>query len=50
MVAKKQGILKQMPCEICGNLKTDAHHDDYTKPLEVKWLCRKHHAEHHREK
>lgn len=35
-------------CEVCGAVKVEAHHDDYTKPLEVRWLCRKHHAEHHR--
>ena len=48
MVAKKQGILKQMPCQVCGNTKTEAHHDDYKKPLDVTWLCKKHHLEHHK--
>ena len=41
------GTIARMPCEVCGNSKVDAHHDDYTKPLEIRWLCRKHHAEHH---
>lgn len=40
--------LKKQPCEICGNPRTDGHHDDYSKPLAVTWLCRKHHAERHR--
>lgn len=35
------------PCEVCGDPKSDAHHEDYSKPLEVIWLCRKHHAERH---
>lgn len=30
-------------CEVCGILKTEAHHDDYLKPLEVRWLCKPHH-------
>jgi len=32
---------------ICGEKKAHGHHDDYTKPLAVKWLCRKHHEELH---
>jgi len=41
--------LKKQPCEYpnCGKLKTEAHHFDYSKPLEVNWLCKKHHAEFH---
>lgn len=28
-------------CENCQGIKPlDAHHDDYSKPLEIKWLCR----------
>ena len=36
----------KMPCEICGQ-KAHAHHDDYAKPLEVRWLCALHHHRHH---
>lgn len=39
--------LKRLPCEVCSEQKTEAHHDDYNKPLEVRWLCRKHHREFH---
>lgn len=41
--AKKRGDLIQKPCLLCGEEKTEAHHPDYTKPLEVIWYCRKHH-------
>lgn len=42
------GKLIKKPCEICGTTKdVHAHHDDYARPLEVRWLCRKHHDEHH---
>jgi hypothetical protein len=45
----RNGRLKRLPCEKCGILKTEAHHDDYSKPLDVRWLCRAHHAELHRQ-
>lgn len=44
--AKQEGLIQQEPCESCGSA-AEAHHDDYTKPLEVRWLCRRHHAELH---
>lgn len=45
--AIRDGRLVKQPCEICGETKVEAHHPDYEKPLEVNWLCSKHHAEHH---
>jgi hypothetical protein len=44
----RQGVLIRLPCEVCSTDEdVQAHHDDYEKPLEVRWLCRKHHREHH---
>lgn len=45
--AVRNGWLKKKPCETCGDPKAEAHHDDYSKPLNVRWLCLKHHREHH---
>ncbi len=46
--AVRLGKIKKQPCEICGETKVDAHHEDYSKQFAVKWLCRKHHSELHR--
>lgn len=47
--AIKAGTITPQPCEVCGAQKVDAHHEDYSKPLDVHWLCRRHHAERHLE-
>jgi hypothetical protein len=45
--AVRRGRLIRLPCEVCGSTKSAGHHDDYSKPLEVRWLCRVHHDELH---
>jgi hypothetical protein len=47
-VAIRAGRIKREPCIVCKSEKSQAHHDDYTKPYEVKWLCALHHTEYHR--
>lgn len=46
--AIRAGKLVRLPCEVCGSARAQAHHDDYTKPLDVRWLCTTHHMEWHR--
>lgn len=43
------GAITRQPCEVCGDPKSEAHHPDYAKPLEIKWLCRTHHHQEHKE-
>lgn len=54
--AVNTGKLVPQPCEVCGEFPrlhdgrrgVIAHHDDYSKPLDVRWLCTIHHGEEHR--
>ena len=41
--AIKKGLIKRLPCEVCKAKRVHAHHDDYSKPLKVRWLCPVHH-------
>lgn len=41
------GRLERLPCEVCG-ATAEAHHDDYSRPLDVRWLCTDHHGAEHR--
>lgn len=49
--ALRRGKLSKQPCQWpgCTETKVDAHHEDYTQPLKVTWLCRKHHIARHRQ-
>jgi len=48
--AIRAGVLKRNErCEECNaECKTQGHHEDYSKPLEVRWLCKGCHAKKHR--
>ena len=45
--AIRDGRLVRQPCEVCGATEVEAHHDDYSKPLDVRWLCFTCHRAHH---
>ena len=41
--AIRDGLIEREPCEVCGAHDSQAHHDDYSKPLLIRWLCFVHH-------
>lgn len=45
--ALRSGRLTRLPCWVCGQDRAEAHHPDYSMPLDVVWLCREHHAQLH---
>lgn len=48
--AVRDGKLFPLPCEVCFNTHDlHAHHDDYAKPLNIRWLCTKCHNKWHKE-
>lgn len=42
--AIRSGKMVRARCEVCGNPNAQAHHQDYARPLDVLWLCSKHHG------
>jgi len=43
-----RGELDREPCQMCGCAENiQAHHWDYSKPLDVVWLCVRHHNDLH---
>lgn len=41
-------LVRPGDCETADCQKQpEGHHDDYLKPLDVRWLCRRHHRQRH---
>ena len=48
--ALRSGLLTKTPCIRCGDDKhVVGHHEDYSKPLDVWWLCETCHKQRHKE-
>lgn len=43
----RRGKLQKLPCRDCSSHESQMHHPDYSKPLEVVWLCRDCHMKEH---
>lgn len=41
--------IARLPCFVCGERNSEAHHPDYSAPLSVVWLCSAHHKQLHKE-
>ena len=47
--AINSGKLHKEPCQKCGSEDNPhAHHDDYAKPLNIRWLCAGCHSQWHK--
>lgn len=47
--AVRAGRLVRQPCERCGSDDSYAHHENYDRKLDVKWLCQPDHKQRHKE-
>lgn len=47
-VYKRRGLLVRASCADCGSADSQMHHEDYSQPLVVTWLCRACHLRRHR--
>lgn len=47
--ALRKGKIVKLPCFVCGEIKTEAHHPSYAWDMRlcVTWLCSAHHNEIH---
>jgi len=43
----RRGVITRKPCLSCGSTDSQMHHEDYSKPLQVIWLCRPCHLRMH---
>ena len=50
LIRIRKGTIERGACEVCGAQNAQAHHDDYARPLDVRWLCDLHHRMHHGER
>ncbi|WJN64480.1 hypothetical protein Erwinia_phage_Papaline_00012 [Erwinia phage Papaline] len=41
-------LVRPEHCSRCGGSKPQGHHEDYSRPFDVMWLCQKCHSAHHR--
>jgi hypothetical protein len=42
--AVRDGRVKKWPCFVCGEEKSQGHHEDYSRPFDVMWMCAAHHS------
>lgn len=42
------GEINKKPCVVCGDTKSEAHHENYNEPMNIVFYCRQHHQERHR--
>lgn len=47
--AVRAGRIPKFPCP-CGNPNSQGHHEDYSKPFEVVWMCASCHMKEHERK